>query len=123
METDHLPSISVLFLPPTYTPPGINKLFLSTQALVFALNTLKQVNVPYCGHSYVWVHPPTDASLTLLFIPAHHTPLSSSLSPPSNPPTDKKFYTLLPPQLSCRPPTPFTSNTHFLQVSCHEFIL
>ena len=58
METDHLPSISVLFLPPTYTPPGINKLFLSTQALVFALNTLKQVNVPYCEQLYLSSLPP-----------------------------------------------------------------
>ncbi len=61
-----------------------------------------------------WVRPSTDASFNIFYIPAQHTPSSSSFSPPSNPPTDKKFDNLLPPQLACRPPTPFTSNTHFL---------
>ena len=43
---------------------------------------------------------PTDVFLTLLNLPWHNTTLSSSLSPPSNHPTHKKFHPQLPTALS-----------------------
>jgi hypothetical protein len=106
---------------PLHTPPpGINKLFLSTQALVFALNKLKQVNGPYHEHSYVWVRAPNDASFTLSL---HITPLRLrlSLSHRTHPQTRNSTPSFL---LNWRAAHRHLSHpTLTSSSSCHEFIL
>jgi hypothetical protein len=70
---------------------------------------------------FIWKHrshmvrPSPNAIHTLVYLSVHKTPLSPSPSRLSNPPTYTKIDTLLHHQSSCRPPPPFTLNTHFQQ--------
>jgi hypothetical protein len=68
---------------------------------------------------FIWKHrshmvrPSPNAIHTLVYLSVHKTPLSPSPSRPSDPPTYTKIDALLHHQSSCRPPPPFTLNTHF----------
>lgn len=110
-HTKASPSPLFSFVPAQNMPsPEFPPLFSPVEALVSALHMQKQVSVSYGNTAKTWPAPPPKSFQTPVYLSAHNTPLTSSISIPSNPPTNQKFDTHLPPQLSCRPPPPNTSN-------------
>jgi hypothetical protein len=121
-HTKTSPSPLFSFVPAQKIPsPEFPLLFSTVEALVSALYMQKQVSVSYGNTAKTWPAPPPKSFQTLDYLSAHNTPLTSSLSLPSNPPTNQNFDTHLPPQLSCRPPPPNSPN-HTSSRHCRELI-
>ena len=91
-HTKTSPSPLFSFVPAQNTPsPKFPPLFSTVEALVSALHMQKQVSVSYGNTAKKWLAPPPKSFQTPVYLSAHNTPLTSSISIPSNPPTKQKI--------------------------------